>query len=119
MLLDAGLGPDENYQEARALGLGVLVRSLVGLDQQAAIKAFDGFLQSKGLKSEQQHFILMIIEELTRTGVMDPGRLFESPFVDIAPSGIQAHFGESGAEQVAAVLDRIRKSAAEVAVFEP
>ena len=58
MLADAGLGPEENYERARAEGLGVFIRSLVGMDRQAAIKAFAGFLQGKSLNANQQQFIL-------------------------------------------------------------
>ena len=115
MLADANLGPPENYEAARNEGLGVFIRSLVGLDRQAAIKAFDAFLQGKDLNANQQEFVSMVIDELTRTGVMEPGRLFESPFTDVAPSGLQSLFGQDGASQLTLILDSIRRTASEPA----
>ncbi len=113
MLVEANLGSEENYMAAQEEGLGVFLRSLVGLDRQAAIKAFDTFLQGKALNANQQEFIAMLVEELTRTGVMSADRLFESPFVDVAPAGLQVLFGADGATQLTGILDRIRRSAVE------
>jgi type I restriction enzyme, R subunit len=113
MLVEAQLGPPANYVAARNEGLGIFIRSLVGLDRQAAVRAFDGFLQGKALTSNQQQFISLIIDELTRNGVMDPSRLFESPFSDIAPAGYQRLFGDD-APRIASALDELRRRAAEV-----
>nr|WP_221983879.1 type I restriction-modification enzyme R subunit C-terminal domain-containing protein [Rhizobium laguerreae] len=35
--------------------------------------------------ADQIEFIDMVIEHLTEKGVMDPGLLYENPFIDIAP----------------------------------
>ena len=109
-----GLGPEENYERARAEGLGVFIRSLVGMDRQAAIKAFAGFLQGKSLNANQQQFISMLVEELTRSGIMEAGRLFESPFSDVAQSGLETLFGSDGARELPQILEAIRRSAAEL-----
>ena len=55
----------------------------------------------------------MVIDELTRTGVMEPGRLFESPFTDVAPAGLQSLFGQDGATQLTLILEHIRRTASE------
>jgi type I restriction enzyme R subunit len=55
----------------------------------------------------------MIIEELTRTGVMEPSRLFESPYCDIAPTGIQSLFGQSGGE-LTRILESLKTKATEI-----
>lgn len=119
LLAEANLGSEENYQNARAEGLGVFVRSLLGMDRQAAVRAFDAFLQGSALNGNQQQFISMIIEELTRSGVVQPERLFESPFTDVAPSGFEALFGTGGANQITEILDKIRRSAAELEPASP
>jgi type I restriction enzyme, R subunit len=114
MLVEANLGTEENYEKAREFGLGLFVRSLVGLDRQAALKAFEGFLRGRDLSANQQQFVAMIIEELTRTGVMDAGRLFETPYVDFAASGVQNLFGSEGVVDIRRILDSLRNNAIEI-----
>ncbi len=111
LLVEANLGTEENYNTARQEGLGVFVRSLVGLDRQAALKAFEGFLRNHDLNSNQQEFIAIIIEELTRTGIMEPSRLFKSPYSDIDPTG--SLFGPDASE-LTEILRHITKNAAEI-----
>jgi type I restriction enzyme, R subunit len=111
MLTDANLGPPENYAAARSEGLGLFIRSLVGLDRQAAVKAFDTFLAGKSLNANQLQFINLIVDELTRTGVMEQSRLFESPYIDLAPTGIQTLFGGGLAKGLQAALAKLRESA--------
>lgn len=55
----------------------------------------------------------MLIEELTRTGVMEPSRLFELPYCDIAPTGIQSLFGQGSAD-LAGILEQLKTRAAEI-----
>ena len=112
LLVEAKLGTEENYDAARREGLGLFITSLVGLDRQAAMKAFESFLRGRDLNSDQQEFITMIIEELTRAGIMEPGRLFKSPYIDIAPTGIQSLFGQS-APELTRILESLKRSAAE------
>ena len=114
MLAEANLGPEENYEKARREGLGLFVRSLTGLDRAAAMKAFEGFLKGRDLNADQQEFIAMIVEELTRTGVTEPGRLYESPYTDLAPTGLQGLFGPDRGPEITRVLDSMKRNASEV-----
>jgi type I restriction enzyme R subunit len=114
MLVDARLGTEENYQTARDEGLGLFIRSLVGLDRLAAMKAFEGFLQGRDLNANQQQFVAMVIEELTRTGLMEASRLFETPFVDIAPTGVLGLFDKEAAKQLQNILHSVRSRAVDV-----
>lgn len=61
-------------------GLGLFIRSLVGLDRGAATAAFDRFLGDGSLSANQLRFVQMIVEELTANGVMEVARLYEPPF---------------------------------------
>lgn len=45
--------------------------------------------------ADQVRFVNLIVDELTRNGVLDPGRLFESPYTDHAPTGPD-HFFPDG-----------------------
>ena len=65
-------------------GLGIFVRSLVGLDRSAATEAFEKYLDGTHFSADQVRFVNLILDELTKNGVMEPARLFESPYTDHA-----------------------------------
>ena len=68
-------------------GLGLFVRSLVGLDREAAKQALAGFLEDKTLTANQIEFVNLIVDHLTARGGIDAGLLYEAPFTGIAPQG--------------------------------
>ena len=84
MLLASGAGPktDVDRVASQTGGLGLFIRSLVGLDRAAATEAFAGFLDQTRFTVEQVRFVQLIIDELTRNGLMEPSRLYESPYID-------------------------------------
>ncbi|MCK0112187.1 hypothetical protein MWU75_08565 [Ornithinimicrobium sp. F0845] len=47
----------------------------------------------------------------TATGVMEPGRLFESPYTDRAPTGPDMVFAESDVEVIVEILRAVRRTA--------
>lgn len=98
----SGLGDAEALIKAKeeSSGLGLFVRSLVGLDREAAKMEFNRFLSDKNLTANQNLFIDEIINHLTTDGAMEPDRLYESPFTDISPTGPDGLFGERAAEIV-------------------
>jgi type I restriction enzyme R subunit len=114
LLLAAGAGTaddinrakDENYR------LGLFLRSLVGLDRQAAKRAFDSFLNGKKPTANQIEFINLLIDHLTQRGWMDPSALYESPFTDISPRGVEGVFDDIEVTQLISVLTSVREHAA-------
>jgi type I restriction enzyme, R subunit len=114
MLAESGVGTPDDVARAKldSQGLGLFVRSLVGLDREAAKEAFAGFLSGKTLRANQIEFIDMMIEHLTEGGVMEVARLYESPFTNISDGGPEAVFGEKGTDELNRVLDEIRLRAA-------
>jgi type I restriction enzyme R subunit len=113
MLLVSGAGTREDLDRARAeaKGLGLFVRSLVGLDREAAVAAFAEFTRGADFTASQLRFIQLIIDHLTTNGVMEPGRLFESPFSDDAPQGPQSLFSEDQVYGIVTVLADVRRRA--------
>lgn len=73
MLLEAG-GTSALISEAKeqCQGLGLFVRSLVGLDREAAMQAFAEFISGTTASPNQIEFINLIVEELTQTGAVEP-----------------------------------------------
>ena len=91
-------------------GLGLFIRSLVGLDRGAAVEAFADFLDESRYTVSQIRFVNLIIDELINNGVVDPGRLYESPYIDQAPTGLDMVFGsDSGA--IIQILGDIKQKA--------
>ena len=93
-------------------GLGLFVRSLVGLDREAAKKAFADFLAARKPSADQIEFVNMIVDHLTDRGVMEPRLLYESPFTDINPLGVEGIFGQKDAAEVVSIIDSVNRRAA-------
>jgi type I restriction enzyme R subunit len=89
MLAASGAGSTGDLKKAKEAseGLGLFVRSLVGLDREAAKQAFAGFLAGKTLNANQIEFVNLIVNHLTEHGVMRAALLYESPFTDVTPRG--------------------------------
>jgi type I restriction enzyme R subunit len=113
MLRDSGTGTPEDIEQAKAVsGLGLFVRSLVGMDRAAAKEAFAGFIAGKALTANQIELVDMIVEHLTENGVMDEARLYESPYTDLNPLGVDGLFSQAAVEEVFAILEDVRQTAA-------
>ena len=113
MLVEAGGSPELiKAATEQSHGLGIFIRSLVGLDREAAMQAFSDFVSGSTATPNQMEFIELIIQELTQNGVMDVARLYETPFVDISPMGPEGIFPSAKVEQMIQVLAEIRGRAA-------
>jgi type I restriction enzyme R subunit len=113
MLTESGVGTPEHIARARteSQGLGLFVRSLVGLDREAAEATLAGFLAGKTPSANQIDFMSLIVDHLTEHGVMDAARLYESPFTDVTPRGPEALFTGAEVDQLIALLDSVRATA--------
>jgi type I restriction enzyme, R subunit len=107
MLQGAGVGSPEDLKRASLEegGLGGFIRSLVGLDRDAATDALAAFIDGKTLSANQHEFVAMIVEQLTANGTMDPGLLYEPPFTTLAPGGPEVLFPNA---DVDALINAIR-----------
>jgi len=114
MLVENGIGDRDLVQKAneQSHGLGLFVRSLVGLDRQAAKEAFAAFLGQKTHTSSQIEFVNLIIDHLTENGVISAALLYESPFTDIAPTGPDGLFSAAELERLLAAIEGVTASAA-------
>ena len=75
-----------------APSLGYFIRTLVGLDRQAAQDMFSDYLGDRSLSTSQIRFIELLIDQLTARGVIEPGALYEKPFTDLHGGGPDALF---------------------------
>ena len=113
MLTEAGGSKEQIKMAAKnAHGLGLFIRSLVGLDREAVAEIFGQFLKGKTATPDQIEFIDLIVQELTQAGVMDAERLYQSPFIDINAQGPDGVFPSATVDQLFSALAEITQRAA-------
>jgi type I restriction enzyme R subunit len=114
MLAESGVGGPDDLAKAKeeAQGLGLFVRSLVGMDRGAAKEAFAGFLTGKKLKVNQIELVNMVIEHLVEHGSMDAAHLYESPYTDLNPLGAAGMFPPGQVDELISVLDEVKRRTA-------
>ncbi len=115
ILIESGAEADDIRRAAeQSEGLGLFVRSLVGMDRAAANEAMAGFIAGKTLTANQHEFIGLIVDHLTQHGTMEPSRLYESPFTDLTPQGPEGLFPSTDIDALIAALAAVRASAVAV-----
>jgi type I restriction enzyme R subunit len=90
---------------------GKFIRSIVGLDANAAKLAFGEILSGQTLNSQQIRFMDTIINFFTVKGVIEPSMLFESPFSDINTSGIMGVFDDATSRKIISLITSINDTA--------
>jgi type I restriction enzyme R subunit len=115
-LLSHGVGSEQAIERAaeECNDFGLFIRSLLGLDRNAAKELSAAFLAEGTHTATQIRFINEIIDELTICGVMDPARLYDPPFSDLAATGPEGLFSDAEVTHLCQLLDRIRDGAAAV-----
>ncbi|MEM9221384.1 MAG: DEAD/DEAH box helicase family protein [Pseudomonadota bacterium] len=107
MFVAEGVADEERLAAIRAEGgIGGVLRSLLGLDREAARQAFNSVLDPTVMTANQIEFIDLIIDYLTERGTIDPALLYESPFTDTNDQGLGGVFRM---EQQSAVISLIRE----------
>jgi type I restriction enzyme R subunit len=115
MLSESGVAEPGDLEKAKMQSegsLGLYVRSLVGLDREAAKKALGGFASGQNLSAAQIEFVNLIVDQLTERGVMSAELLYESPFTDINPQGPEGVFAPAQVDDLLQLLAEVRKRAA-------
>ena len=108
LLHEAG-GTQAHIARARALhpDLPAFVRSLVGLDREAAMQALAGLIAGGAATASQLQFIEEVVAHLTEHGAMPPERLYQSPFTDIHAHGPDGVFAPAQVAALVQTLDRL------------
>ncbi|MFH0957718.1 MAG: DEAD/DEAH box helicase family protein [Pseudomonadota bacterium] len=114
MLIESGVGKPEDVKKAKeeSHGLGLFVRSLVGLDREAAKETLAVFMSGRTMTANQIEFVNMIVDHLTEYGCMDPELLYESPFIDFNPQDVDGVFDSPDVDALIAILAEVQQRAA-------
>lgn len=91
--------------------LGKFIRSIVGLDVQAAKLAFAEILNNQTLNAQQIRFMDKIINYLNVKGNIEPSMLFEAPFTDINSTGVAGLFEDQIASKIISLIETINHNA--------
>lgn len=111
-LLWEELGTKEQYQKDYGdTSITRLVRTIVGLDRQAAMEAFSEFLSENRLNMNQAHFVRLIVDYVVKNGVLDKRVLQEDPFRTLG--SVTALFKENitDAKRILSIVDQINQNA--------
>jgi type I restriction enzyme R subunit len=112
ILEESGGSPHEiRLAKASSSDLGLFVRSLVGLDREAATRALSGFTSAQPLSANQIEFVKLIVDHLVEHGFVETAKLYESPFTDISPPGPDGLFSEAQLTTLLQVLEHVRSAA--------
>jgi len=113
MVETAGLdGAQVAAAASEARGLGLFVRSLLGLDRGAAVEALSEFTAGTTFTGNQLAFAELVVDQLTQRGVIDPRLLYEAPFTGVAPTGPEAIFTAAQVKALVHSLETISATAA-------
>ena len=114
VLVAAGIGDTDTFAQAsqRAGSFGLFIPSIVGLDRAAAKQAFAAFLDDKRYTRNQIEFVNLVIDYLTQHGIIQPRRIYESPFTAVAPQGPEAIFTDPDLDEFFNIVQRLHNTAA-------
>ncbi|WP_306168645.1 DEAD/DEAH box helicase family protein [Halomonas sp. MMSF_3323] len=113
ILIESGTAEREQIEKLEDDGgLGLFIRSMVGLDRTAAKKSFNTFIEKYNPGPDQIEFLNMVIDYLTERGVMDPRTLYESPFTDLDSMGIEGVFSSAEVVDLLSIIGDIKSRTA-------
>jgi len=113
MFQEAGVGEPEDIERLKGEGgLGLFIRSVVGLDREAAKRSLGRFANQEGLSANQTEFVNLILNHLTERGYIDPKLLYESPYTDLDDRGVSGIFGPAEVKELIGLLKSVRERAA-------
>ncbi len=113
IFIESGIGTEAEIRVAKenAGGLGLFLRSLVGLDRAAAAAAFGTFQQGKTFNSAQLRFVNEVVDYLAHNGRIEVDMLYQPPFTSLAPGGPEDLFIEIDIDAMTKTMHSVNATA--------
>ncbi|MGO1056954.1 DEAD/DEAH box helicase family protein [Crossiella sp. CA198] len=113
IFLEALIGTEADLERTRGVegGLGIFLRTLTGLDREAARDAFEDFQRGRSFSSAQLRYVDMLIDYVVLNGVIDVVVLYDPPFNSLAPRGPEDLFSEAEITEMERVMKSVRATA--------
>ncbi|MFB8004788.1 DEAD/DEAH box helicase family protein [Nocardia sp. NPDC056000] len=109
-----GFGTIEDVQLAKSEydgQLGLFLRAVAGLEEHAAMAAFDEFQSNRKLSANQLDFLRLLVKVISKNGIVNVGALYDPPFSGLAPRGPEELFSPSDIDAMEEVLTHLRATA--------
>ena len=91
------------------ISLPSFIRGLVGLDRQTARTAFADYLNEQVFNFQQIGFVETLIDLLTVSGSVPPRMLYEAPFTNADPNGLDGLFVDDDAQRIVSLLRQLNR----------
>lgn len=113
IFIESGIGTEAEISVAKenAGGLGLFLRSLVGLDRAAAAAAFGAFQEGEPFTSAQLRFVDEVVDYLAHNGRIEVDMLYRPPFTSLAPGGPEDLFSEVEIDTMTATMQSVNATA--------
>ena len=106
------VGTQEQYMKAyNKKPVGILIRETIGLDRRAVTDVFFDYIQTGNLNPDQMSFLIKIMNYLTVKGVLEKETMVAASFTNLHERGILGLFGESNANKVIQIIDKLNSNA--------
>ncbi len=106
-----GTAQDIELVEEEYGGLGVFLRSITGLEYEAAAASFHEYRNNEEMSSRQLQYIELLVNYLAKNGIVHVDVLYDPPFTSLASGGPEDIFSETEIAAIERVLQKVRSTA--------
>lgn len=111
IFIDSHIGTKEDYIKTYGeKPLGIFIRSIIGMDEEATQKAFSFFIDSGNLRAEQIQFLKMIVSHFSKTGFLELPSLADS-FKNVDDNGLFELFEDEEQDRIIRIIEEVNGNA--------
>ena len=111
-LIAEALGSKEQFvAEYGEQPLGTFIRKIIGLDQDAILAHFAGFINEANLSARQIKFMDLLIRYFVKNGYLELTDLTAPPFTDMDDSGVIGLFEENKILELKYLIEEVNRNA--------
>lgn len=100
---DVDLNTLKSFYDETALGLDFILRTIIGMDEDAVEAHFKAFRASHNLNSNQLRFMSLLKSHIAKYGSIEIDKLYEQPFTGLDSDGVDGIFPDE--DDLDALLD--------------